>query len=88
MREERPRVRTTYLGQFSWERANAIAGRLEKAGIVWWYKQGGAFSRVFFSEWGVRLFVDASRFDEARAIAAAVPDPPPPGEGLRPEPEE
>jgi hypothetical protein len=63
-------TKTTYLGQFTWEHANAIAERLEQAQIVWWYKQSGAIARVLFrSEWGVRLFVDESRLDEAREIA-------------------
>lgn len=61
-------ITTVHLGQYSREEANAIAGELEKAGIVWWYKDPGFFSRIW--EWGVRLFVDRSRLDEARAIAA------------------
>lgn len=69
---------STYLGQYSWEHANAIAARLEAAGIGWWHKQAGGITRVLFAgEWGVRLFVDADRLDEARAIAAEVPEPPP-----------
>lgn len=70
------RASTVYFGQFSWERANAIAERLESAGIGWWSKQAGGLARVFFAgEWGVRLFVDADRLDEARGIAASVPEP-------------
>lgn len=65
-------VRTTYLGQFTWEHANSIAGELEHAGIAWWHKQGGRLAQIFFAEWGVRLFVDRARLDEARAIAARV----------------
>jgi hypothetical protein len=66
-------VSTIYLGQFSWEHANEIAGRLEGAGIVWWHKQAGAITSVLFAgEWGVRLFVDKERLEEARAIAADV----------------
>lgn len=64
---------TVYLGQFSWEDANEIAGRLETAGIVWWHKQAGAITSMLFAgEWGVRLFVAKDRLDEARAIAAEV----------------
>ena len=31
-----PGVITVHLGQFTRDHANAIAGRLEEAGIVWW----------------------------------------------------
>ncbi len=61
---------TVHLGQFTHEHADAIAGELEKAGIVWWYKQPGFLSQVW--EHGVRLFVDRERLDEARAIVARV----------------
>jgi hypothetical protein len=61
-----PRVRTVHLGQFTREHANDIAGELERAGIVWWYKEPGYISSVW--EYGVRLFVDRERLDEARAI--------------------
>jgi hypothetical protein len=64
--------RSVYLGQFTDEVANAIAGRLEKAEIAWSYKQSGFFGRIFFiGEWGTRMFVDADRLDEAREIAKA-----------------
>jgi hypothetical protein len=64
---------TVYLGQFTWEHANAIAGRLEEAGIGWWYKQSGQIVRFFFAgDWGVRLFVEKERLEQARAIAAGV----------------
>jgi hypothetical protein len=62
-----PSVITTHLGQYTRETANEIAGELERAGIVWWYKQPGFISQVW--EQGVRLFVDRERLDEARAIA-------------------
>jgi hypothetical protein len=65
-----PNVRTVHLGQFTWEHANEIAGELEAAGIVWWHKQPGFLSRIW--EQGVRLFVDRTRLEEARAIAAEV----------------
>jgi len=65
--------RSAYLGQFTDEVANAIAGRLEEAGIAWSYKQAGFFTRIFFiGEWGTRMFVDAERMDEARSIAGEI----------------
>ena len=75
-------MKTVQLGQFTHEHANEIAGHLEKAEIVWWYKQPGYFSSIW--EKGTRLFVDESRLDEARAIAQEVlnkdvADPPKPG---------
>jgi hypothetical protein len=64
---------TTYLGQFTWEDSNAIAKELEAAGIGWWHKQAGPIARFFFAgEWGVRMFVETSRIEEARAIADRV----------------
>jgi hypothetical protein len=68
--EKKPRITTVHLGQFTRETANAIAGRLEKAGIVWWYKEPGFFSQIW--EYGVRLFVDRDRLDEAQQIAERV----------------
>jgi hypothetical protein len=65
-----PGVITVHLGQFTPDHANTIAGRLEEAGIVWWYKEPGSISRIW--EHGVRLFVDRDRLAEARAIEAAV----------------
>lgn len=63
-------ITTVQLGQFSREHANDIAGGLEAAGIAWWYKQPGFFSRIW--EYGVRLFVDRERLAEAQAIAREV----------------
>jgi hypothetical protein len=63
-------VTTTYLGHYSREVANEIAAGLHEAGIVWWYKEPGFLSWVW--EWGVRLFVDEARLDEAQTIAASV----------------
>lgn len=63
-------IKTVQLGQFTDEHANDIAGRLEKAEIVWWYKQPGYFSSIW--EKGTRLFVDESRLEEARLIAREV----------------
>jgi hypothetical protein len=64
------RISTVYLGEFTWEHANTIAGELEEADIVWWYKQPGFLSQIW--EHGTRLFVDRERLEEARAIAARV----------------
>jgi hypothetical protein len=65
-----PNVTTVHLGQFTRETANLIAGELERAGIVWWYKEPGFFSQIW--EYGVRLFVDRARLAEAREIAARI----------------
>jgi hypothetical protein len=65
------RISTVYLGQFAEDRAERIARALERAGILFWEKRAGRIARfLFIGEWGVRLFVDASRLEEARAIAA------------------
>ena len=64
------RTRTVHLGQYTPEHANAIAAELEAAQIVWWYKAPGFLSQIW--EHGVRLFVDRSRLEEARAIADRV----------------
>jgi hypothetical protein len=69
MGEDIRRITTVYLGQYTHEHANAIAEELEEAGIVWWFKNPGTLSYVFFNEWGPRLFVDRARLEEARAIA-------------------
>jgi hypothetical protein len=63
-------VITTYLGQFDRVTANAIAARLEAAGIVWWYKEPGVVSVVW--EFGVRLFVDREHLGRARAMVEEV----------------
>lgn len=65
-------VRTTYLGNYAWATANEIAGALEEAGIFWWCKNPGTFTRVLFAEFGVRMFVDQARLDEAREIAGGI----------------
>ncbi|MDQ4145811.1 MAG: hypothetical protein M3198_19100 [Actinomycetota bacterium] len=62
--------KTVHLGQFTHEHANEIAGKLEAAGIVWWYKQPGYFSSIW--EKGTRLFVDEQRLQDAQAIARDV----------------
>jgi hypothetical protein len=69
-KDTHPRVTTVHLGQYTQEHANEIAGELERAGIVWWYKAPGFLSSLW--EHGVRLFVDRERLQEARAIAARV----------------
>ena len=63
-------VITTYLGQFDRETANEVAGRLEAAGIAWWYKEPGFISVIW--EFGVRLFVDRERLDDAQVIVDSV----------------
>lgn len=63
-------VTTVHLGQYTRETANEIAGELEEAGIVWWYKEPGFLSQVW--EFGVRLFVDRARLTEARSIAERI----------------
>lgn len=65
-------VRTTYLGNYAWATANEIAGALEETGIFWWCKNPGTFTRVLFAEFGVRMFVDQARLDEAREIARGI----------------
>ena len=61
---------TVHLGQYSRETANEIAGKLEEAGIYWWYKEPGWLSSVW--EYGVRLFVDKTRLAEAKTIAERI----------------
>jgi hypothetical protein len=61
---------TKHLGQFTQETAEEIAAQLEDAGIFCWVKEPGFLSSIW--EIGVRLFVDSSRLDEARAIAREV----------------
>lgn len=66
-------MKTAYLGQYTDATANDIVEELVKAGIPWTYKQASFITRaLFMGEWGTRLFVDASRLEEARAIAARV----------------
>lgn len=66
-------TRTCYLGQFVEDNAERITAALEDAGIAHHAKQTGGLTRwLFAGEWGVRLFVDAERFTEARDIAARI----------------
>ena len=70
MTRDKRSITTVHLGQYTRETANEIAGELEKAGIVWWYKEPGWLSVVW--EHGVRLFVDKRRLAEAKEIADRV----------------
>ena len=63
-------ISTVHLGQFDRVTANDIAGELEEAGIVWWFKEPGWLSSIW--EFGVRLFVDRARLDEARLLVDKV----------------
>jgi hypothetical protein len=66
-------LKSVYLGQYTDEVANAIAGELEHAGIAWSYKQAGWLSQILFmGDWGTRLFVDSTKLEEAQAIAERV----------------
>lgn len=66
-------VKTVYLGQFTWEHAEAIAKELEEAGITWWHKQSGSIMQfISRADWGVRLFVEESRLTDAQAIVKRV----------------
>ena len=74
--QDNPNVTTVYLGQYTREHANAIAGELEDRNITWWYKEPGFFSQIW--EYGVRLFVDREHLEEAKEIAARIEASPPP----------
>ena len=63
-------VHTVYLGAYTHEHAETIAGELERAHIVWWFKAPGFFSQIW--EHSVRMFVDRTRLEEAQAIADRV----------------
>lgn len=65
-------VRTVQLGQFTDENAEVVAAALEQAGIVWWNKTSGRYTRILSAgDWGTRLYVDATRLDEAQRLARA-----------------
>ncbi|MCC5948260.1 MAG: DUF2007 domain-containing protein [Nitriliruptoraceae bacterium] len=67
---------TVLLGQFTDDNAERIVARLEDAGITWWVKSGGRFTRALFAgEWGTRVFVDEARLEQARTIAARIVEP-------------
>lgn len=68
-----PKIKTTYLGQYTDEHAETIAAGLEEAGIAWWHKKSGRLVRTLFAaDWGVRMFVDEKKLEQARAIAKKV----------------
>lgn len=67
-------VRTVYLGQFLPDHAEAIATELDARDIVWWSKEPNGFTRIW-DRGGVHLFVDRTKVDEARSIAAGVAGP-------------
>ena len=68
-------ARTVELGQFTDENAERIAAVLEQAEIPWWHKGSGRFTRLLSAgDWGVRIFVDQARLDEARQLAQGVLD--------------
>lgn len=71
--DPRTRVATVYLGQFTDENADRITDALDAAGIEWSAKSSGAFVRfIFAADWGVRLFVDTDRTDEAWDLVAGI----------------
>ncbi len=64
---------STYLGQFTDENAELIAAAFEEAGIRWSSKSSGALVRtIFAADWGVRLYAEDERLDEAFAIATRI----------------
>lgn len=70
---DKPRVSTVLLGQFSHERAEALAKELTEAEIVWWHKQAGGIAQMLFrGDWGVRLFVDSSKIPQVKEIVERV----------------
>lgn len=65
-----PDVRTVYLGEYTEAHANQIAEQLEADGVVWWAKEPGFLSSLW--EHGIRLFVDRTKVDQAKAVAERV----------------
>lgn len=64
---------TIYLGQFTDENADRIVDALDEAGIRWHAKSSGAFGRFLFAaDWGVRLFVEDGKADEAWELAGQI----------------
>jgi hypothetical protein len=62
-------LRTVQLGQFTREHAERVCHDLEAAGIPWTHKEFGRLVRLLSAaDWGVRLFVDSRRLDEAKEI--------------------
>lgn len=69
------RVRTVLLGQFEDDNAQRVVERLREAEIEHWVKRTGGLTRVLFAgDWGVRVFVDDARLDDAQRIAQEVLD--------------
>jgi hypothetical protein len=64
---------SVHLGRFTDETAQVIADELEAAGIDWTFNQASKITQFFLiGERGTRLFVEASRLEDARAIAERV----------------
>lgn len=64
---------STYIGQFTDENADRIAEAFDEAGIGWSSKSSGALVRtIFAADWGVRLYAEDARLDEAFAIATRI----------------
>lgn len=67
------RPRTVQLGQFTEENAERVVAALERAGIVWWHKRHGGFVQLLSAaDWGVRVFVEAGRLEEARELTREI----------------
>ena len=70
-----PNVTTVYLGQFTREHANTIAGELEEHHITWWYKEPGFFSQIWSTasacSWTVSISMKPRRSPRARSLSAA-----------------
>ena len=74
MTEDRS-LRTVQLGQFEHDHAERICHDLEHAGIAWTHKEFGRLVRLLSAaDWGVRLYVDSRRLDEAKAIVKRLVD--------------
>lgn len=70
--------RSVYLGQFTDEMANEIAGALSEAGIPWHFKQSGSLGKALFAgDWGTRLFVEADGLERAKQIVEEIKATPP-----------
>ncbi len=68
-----PALRTVQLGQFEHDHAERICHELERAGIAWTSKEFGRLVRLLSAaDWGVRLYVDVRRLDDAKAIVRAL----------------
>lgn len=63
-------MRTVQLGQFTDDNAARVGAALEAAGIRWWQKSSGGLVRLLSAaDWGVRVFVEVDRIDDARRLA-------------------